>query len=149
MQAVFKRGESESAKGDHAAAAASYLRAAKEFPGDAPRGAGLRERRGRGPEGGRRGHACGRRRQLALTGAYRDRAEAPLAAWTAAATFQAMGLLGDAADLDEALVTNADRSHPAFAKFEHRKDAAYNAVVLRQATGESDRAVADGNAFLP
>ena len=86
--------------------------------------------------------------QLALTGAYRDRAEAPLAAWTAAGTFQAMGLLGDAADLDEALVSNGDRNHPAFAKFEHRKDAAYNAVVLRQATGESDKAVADGNAYL-
>jgi tetratricopeptide (TPR) repeat protein len=147
VQAVFKRGESESAKGDHAAAAASYLRAAKEFPGDARAAQACVNAE---LEAQKAGDVVTLRAasSLALTGAYRDRPEAPLAAWTAAGTFQAMGLLGDAAELDEALVTNADRSHPAFARFEHRKDAAYNAVVLRQATGESDRAVADGNAYL-
>ena len=147
VQAVFKRGETEAAKGDHAAAAASYLRAAKEFPGDARAAqacvnAELEAQKSGDVDTLRAASS------LALTGTYRDRPEAPLAAWTAAGTFQAMGLLGDAAELDEALVTNADRSHPAFAKFEHKKDAAYNAVVLRQATGESDRAVADGNAYL-
>ena len=35
VQAVFKQGEQKAAAGDHAAAAAAYLRAAKEFPKDA------------------------------------------------------------------------------------------------------------------
>ncbi len=38
VQAVFKQGEQKAAAGDHAAAAAAYLRAAKEFPKD-PRAA--------------------------------------------------------------------------------------------------------------
>jgi tetratricopeptide (TPR) repeat protein len=145
VQAVFKRGESESAKGDHAAAAQSYLRAAKEFPGDARAAQACVNAE---LEAQKAGDVDTLRAasQLALTGAYRDRPEAPLAAWTAAGTFQAMGLLGDAAELDEAIVSNGN--HPAFARFEHKKDAAYNAVVLRQATGESDKAVADGNAYL-
>ena len=41
-----------------------------------------------------------------------------------------------------------DREHPNYAKYEHEKDAAYNAVVLRVATGEHDKAIVDGNKFL-
>ena len=42
----------------------------------------------------------------------------------------------------------ADREHPHYQKYEHAKDAAYNAVVLRVATGEHDKAIANGNRFL-
>ncbi len=38
--------------------------------------------------------------------------------------------------------------HPNYQKYEHSKDAAYNAVVLRVATGEHDKAIANGNRFL-
>jgi hypothetical protein len=42
----------------------------------------------------------------------------------------------------------ADRDHPAYQKYEHSKDAAYNAVILREAIGEHDRAVLDGQRYL-
>jgi len=147
VQAVFKQGEQKAAAGDHAAAAAAYLRAANEFPRDA-----------------RAAQACVNAEQeaklagdaktlqdaarLAMGPAYRDKAESPLGAWIAATTLQAMGLLGDAADIAEQMATLGDREHPNYAKFEHERDAAYNAVVLREAIGQHDRAVIDGTKFL-
>ena len=80
--------------------------------------------------------------------AYRDRPESPTGAWIATTTLQAMGLFGEAADLAEQMTSLGDREHPNYAKYEHEKDAAYNAVILREATGEHDRAVLDGNKFL-
>jgi cellulose synthase operon protein C len=59
-----------------------------------------------------------------------------------------MGLLGEAADIAEQMASLGDRGHANYAKFEHERDAAYNAVVLREATGEHDRAVLDGAKFL-
>ena len=86
---------------------------------------------------------------LLVTGKdYRDKPESPIGAWTAATTFQAMGLFAEAAERDEAMAQFADRDHPHYVKFEHTKDAAYNAVVLREAMGDHDRAVLDGQKFL-
>jgi len=79
---------------------------------------------------------------------YRDRPESPMGAWQAATTLQAMGLFADAAEYDEAIASLSDRDHPAYQKFEHTKDATYNAVVLRVATGDTDQAIKDGNKYL-
>jgi tetratricopeptide (TPR) repeat protein len=145
--AVFKQGEQKAAAGDHAAAASAYLRAAKEFPKDA-----------------RAAQACVNAEQeaklagdvktlqeaaqLAMGPQYRDRPESPSGAWIATSTLQAMGLFGEAAEIAEQMTALGDRDHPSYAKFDHEKDAAYNAVILRAATGENDRAVIDGNKFL-
>jgi len=147
VQSVFKQGEQKAAANDHAGAAQAYLRAAREFPKDA-----------------RAAQACVNAELSAqkagdvttlkeaaklVTGKeYATRPEAPQGAWIAASTLQAMGLFGDAADLHEAIVQNADKDHPNYQKFEHAKDAGYNAVVLRVATGEHDKAVAAGNKYL-
>jgi tetratricopeptide (TPR) repeat protein len=147
VQAVFKQGEQKAGAGDHAAAAAAYLRAAKEFPKDA-----------------RAAQACVNAEQeaklsgdvkvlqeaaqLAIGPAYRDKAESPTGGWIATTTLQAMGLFGEAADIAEQMAALGDQAHPNYQKFEHEKDAAYNAVILRQASGENERAVADGNRFL-
>jgi tetratricopeptide (TPR) repeat protein len=147
VQAVFKQGEQKAASGDHAAAASAYLRAANEFPKDA-----------------RAAQACVNAEQeaklagdaktlqeaarLAMGPAYRDKPESPLGAWVAATTLQAMGLLTDAANIAEQMASLGNREHPNYAKYEHEKDAAYNAVVLREATGDHDRAVLDGSKFL-
>jgi len=62
---------------------------------------------------------------------YKDKSESPLGAWTAATSFQSMGLFTEAAEFDEAILSSADREHPHYQKFEHAKDAGYNAVLLR------------------
>ena len=147
VQAVFKQGEQQAAAGDHAAAAAAYLRAANEFPRDA-----------------RAAQACVNAEQeaklagdaktlqeaakLAMGPMYRDKPESPFGAWIATTTLQAMGLLGKAADIAEQMAGLGDREHPNYAKYEHEKDAAYNAVFLREAAGEHDHAVLDGNKYL-
>ncbi len=79
---------------------------------------------------------------------YRDKPESPTGAWIAATTLQAMGLFDDAAEFDEAIAANAEARVPDYAQFEHGKDAAFNAVILRVATGDHDKAIADGNKFL-
>jgi tetratricopeptide (TPR) repeat protein len=145
--AVFKQGEQKASAGDHGAAASAYLRAAKEFPRDA-----------------RAAQACVNAEQeaklsgdvktleeaaqLAMGPQYATRQESPTGAWIATTTLQAMGLFGEAADIAERMASLGDRDHPNYAKFDHERDAAYNAVILREATGDHARAVADGNKFL-
>ena len=147
VQAVFKQGEQKASAGDHAASAAAYLRAANEFPKDA-----------------RAAQACVNAEQearlagdaktlqeaakLAMGPTYRDKPESPVGAWIAATTLQAMGLLGDAANIAEQMANLGDRDHLNYKRYEHEKDAAYNAVVLREAAGDHDRAVFDGGKFL-
>jgi TolA-binding protein len=147
VQAVFKQGEQKSAAGEHLDAAKAYLRAAKEFPKE-PRAAQAcvnaeLEAQKAGDTATLREAA-----QLVTGKDYRDRPESPNGAWIAATTFQSMGLFADAAELDETIAQLDDREHPHYHKFEHTKDAAYNAVVLRVATGEHDKAIADGNRYL-
>jgi cellulose synthase operon protein C len=147
VQAVFKQGEQKGQAGDHIAAAKAYLRAAKEFPKD-PRAAQacvnseLEAQKAGDPQTLKEGA------QLAASKEYRDKAESPQGAWIAATTFQSMGLFADSADFHEAIAALADREHPNYQRFEHARDAAYNAVVLRVATGEHDKAIANGNRFL-
>ncbi|MDP9037556.1 MAG: tetratricopeptide repeat protein [Myxococcota bacterium] len=147
VQAVFKQGEQKAAAGDHPGAAHAYLRAARDFPRD-----------------GRAGQACVNAEQearlsgdvktlqeaaqLSMSPAFRDRPESPLGAWIGTTTLQSIGLFGEAATLAEQMASFNDREHPHYARFEHEKDASYNAVVLREATGEHDRAVHDGEQFL-
>ncbi len=146
VQAVFKQGEQKALAGEHAAAATAFLRAAREFPKDS-----------------RAAQACVNAEVEAKAAAdvttlkaaatlitgkdYRDRPESPQGAWTAATTLQAMGLFSDAAEYDEAFITLAPQ-HSNYRHFEHAKDAAFNAVILRVAGGEHDKAIADGNHFL-
>jgi tetratricopeptide (TPR) repeat protein len=147
VQAVFKQGEQKAAAGDHAAAGAAYLRAAKEFPKD---GRAAQACVNAELEAQKAGDVATLREasQLVTGKDYRDKPESPVGAWTAATTFQAMGLFGDAAQLDEDIASLNDREHPHYQKYEHAKDAAYNAVVLREAMGEHDKAVGDGVKFL-
>jgi tetratricopeptide (TPR) repeat protein len=145
--AVFKQGEQRAASGDHAAAASAYLRAAKEFPNDARAAQACvnaeQEARLSGDV-----KVLQEAAQLAMGPRYAARPESPSGAWLATTTLQAMGLFGEAADLAEAMTSLGDRDHPSYAKFEHEKDAGYNAVILREATGNHARAIADGNKFL-
>ncbi len=147
VQAVFKQGEQKAAAGNHREAARAYLRAAKEFPGD-PRtaqacvNAELEAQKAGDIEVLREGA------KLVTGKAYASKPESPHGAWIAATTFQSMGLFAESAEFHEAIATLADREHPNYQKYDHAKDAAYNAVVLRVATGEHDKAIANGNRFL-
>jgi tetratricopeptide (TPR) repeat protein len=147
VQAVFKQGEQKAAAGDHPAAAAAYLRAAKEFPRDARAAQACVNAEQEAKLSGD-AKTLQEAAQLAMGPSYRDKPESPQGAWIATTTLQAMGLFGEAADIAEQMSTLNDREHPNYAKFEHEKDASYNAVVLRAAQGENDRAVLDGNKFL-
>jgi len=147
VQAVFKQGEQKASAGDHTAAAAAYLRAAKEFSKD-PRAAQACVNAEQEAKLAGDAKTLQEAAQLAMGPAYRDRPESPGGAWIATTTLQAMGLFSEAADLAEQMTSLGDREHPNYAKYEHEKDAAYNAVVLREATGEHDKAVLDGNKFL-
>lgn len=147
VQSVFKQGEQKSQAGDHLGAAKAYLRAAKEFPKE-PRAAQacvnaeLEAQKGGDPT------TLKEAAQLVTGKDYRDRPESPQGAWIAASTFQSMGLFAESAAFHEAISSLADKEHPSYMKFEHAKDAAFNAVVLRVATGEHDKAIANGNRFL-
>lgn len=147
VQAVFKQGEQKSQAGDHLAAAKAYLRAAKEFPKDARAAQACVNAELEAQKAGE--HATLKEAAQLVTGKdYRDKPESPQGAWIAATTFQSMGLFAEAAEFDEAIASLSDREHPHYQRFEHAKDAAYNAVVLRVATGEHDKAIANGNRFL-
>jgi tetratricopeptide (TPR) repeat protein len=147
VQAVFKQGEQKGKANDHLGAAAAYLRAAKEFPKDARAAQACVNAEIEAQKAG--DIATLKEAALLATGKeYRDRPESPLGAWTAATTLQSMGMFADAADFDEAITSLATREHPHYAKFEHMKDAAFNAVLLRVATRDHDKAIADGTKFL-
>jgi tetratricopeptide (TPR) repeat protein len=147
VQAVFKQGEQKAAAGDHAAAASAYLRAANEFPRD-PRAAQACVNAEQEAKLAGDAKTLQEAAKLAMGPAYRDRPESPSGAWIATTTLQAMGLFANAADIAEQMTSLGDRDHPNYAKYEHERDAAYNAVVLREASGEHDRAVIDGGKFL-
>ncbi len=147
VQSVFKQGEQKSVAGDHQGAATAYLRAAKEFPRDQRAAQACVNAE---LEAQKAGDVQTLKEAATLvTGRdYKDKPESPQGAWIAATTFQAMGLYSEAADFYEAIESSATRDYPHYQKFEHAKDAAYNAVILREATGEHDKAIADGNRFL-
>ncbi len=147
VQSVFKQGEQKGLANDHLGAAAAYLRAAKEFPKDTRAAQACVNAE---LEAQKAGDIATLKEAAQLTTGkdYRDKPESPVGAWTAAATLQSMGIFNEAADFDEAIEGLNDREHPYYLKYEHTKDAAYNAVVLRVATSDHDRAIADGTRFL-
>ena len=138
VQSVFRQGEQLSASGDHAKAAAAYLRAAKEFPRE-PKAA---QAAVNAEVEARRGGDFETLRAAAdlLVRNHAGRDEAAQGVWIAATAYQSVGLFSESADYHEAL---ADK----WPKSEHGKDAAYNAVLLRTTVGEHDKAIADGTAF--
>jgi cellulose synthase operon protein C len=147
VQSVFKQGEAKSDAGEYAAAAAAYLRAAREFPKE-PRAAQacINAELAAQKAGDLR---TLKEAALLVTGKeYRDRPESPQGAWIAASTFQSLGLFAEAAEIQELMMQAADKEHPHYLKYEHTKDAGYNAVLLRATTGEHDKAIANGNRFL-
>jgi cellulose synthase operon protein C len=147
VQAVFKQGEQKGAAGEHLDAAKAYLRAAKEFPND-PRAAQACVNAELEAQKAGDTETLKEAAKLVTGKAYATRPESPNGAWIAASTFQSMGLFAESAEFHEAISALADREHPSYQKFEHTKDAAYNAVVLRVATGEHDKAIANGNRYL-
>jgi len=147
VQSVFKQGEQKAAAGEHSAAAAAYLRAAREFPKE-PRAAQACVNAAVSAQKAGEVGTLKEAAQLVTSKDYRDRPEAPQGAWIAATTLQSMGLFAESAEFHESIALLSDREHPHFLKFEHGKDAAYNAVLLREAAGEHDKAIAAGNKFL-
>jgi tetratricopeptide (TPR) repeat protein len=147
VQSVFKQGEQKTAAGDHAAAAAAYLRAAKEFPKD-QRAAQACVNAALSAQKAGDVAALKEAATLSTSKEYRDKPESPQGAWIAAATLQSMGLFAEAAEYDEAIAASNTKEYPHYQKYEHAKDAAYNAVILRAAVGESDKAIANGQRFL-
>jgi cellulose synthase operon protein C len=147
VQAVFKQGEQKAAANDHLGAAAAYLRAAKEFPRESKAAQACVNAELEAQKAGDIA-TLKEAAQLATGKDYRDKPESPIGAWTAAQTLQSMGIFNEAADFDEAIEALNDREHPHYMKYEHTKDAAYNAVVLRVATSDHDKAILDGNRFL-
>lgn len=147
VQAVFKQGEQKAAAGEHGEAARAYLRAAKEFPND-PRAAQACVNAELEAQKAGDVEVLKEAAKLVTGKAYATRSESPHGAWIAAATLQSMGLFAESAEFHEAIAGLADREHPNYLKYEHARDAAYNAVVLRVATGEHDKAIANGNRYL-
>ncbi|MET0595916.1 MAG: tetratricopeptide repeat protein, partial [Polyangiaceae bacterium] len=138
VQSVFKQGEQKAAAGDHAAAAAAYLRAAKEFPRDPRSGQACVNAEIEAQKAG--DIATMKTAADLLITEHRDAPEAALGAWTAATQFQGMGLFADAATYHEVV---AER----FPKSEHAKDAAFNAVLLRTTVGDHEKAIAAGKLY--
>ncbi len=147
VQSMFRQGEQKATANDHAGATGAYLRAAKEYPKD-PRAAQAAV--SAETEARLAGDVTSLKEAATLiTGKdYRDKPESPMGAWTAATTLQAMGLFEDAAEFNEAITSNVEAHVPVYTRYEHAKDAAYNAVVLRVATNDHDKAINDGNKFL-
>lgn len=145
VQATFKQGEQLGAAGDHAGAAKAYLRAAKEFPGD-PRAAQACVNAETEAQRANDVTTLREASQLLTRGEFQTKPEAPLGAWTAANAFQSLGLYSDAAVMHESIAENRER--PNYQKFEHTKDAAFNAVILRTTLGDYGKAIENGNRYL-
>jgi TolA-binding protein len=139
LQSVFKFGEQLAAKGDHKQAAAAYLRATEEFPRDerAPKAyynAGQEWQRAGDLEAAASAYD-------ALIEHHPGSPEGALGAWSAAQMFESIAQFKDAARYYEAYAAR-------FPKEPKREDAYYNALLLRVAAGDNDKAVRAGNDLL-
>ncbi len=136
--AVFKQGEQLAAAGQHGRAAAAYLRAAKEFPGE-PRAA---QAAVNAEVEAKRAADLDTLSVAAnlLSEKFGDRPEVPQGLWIAATTYQEIGLFAEAAAYHEKIAAR-------FPKDEHHKDAAFNAVLLRTTVRDHDLAIKDGEIF--
>jgi outer membrane protein assembly factor BamD (BamD/ComL family) len=138
VQAVFKQGEQLSQKGEHTKAAAAFLRAAREFPREPRAAQAAVNAEVEAKHGG--DFETMRTAADLLVQSHSGREEAAQGVWIAATAYQSVGLFSESAGYHEVV---ADK----WPKYEHAKDAAYNAVLLRTTVGEHDRAIADGNAY--
>src|SRR5882724_7608586 len=136
--AVFKQGEQLALQGEHAQAAAAYLRAANEFPKE-PRAAQAAVNAEVEAKKAGDLETLATATTLLITH-HSQRDEAAQGVWIAATTFQEVGLFSKAADYHATITDNWPKS-------EHHKDAAYNAVLLRATVGEHDKAIDSGNKF--
>jgi TolA-binding protein len=139
LQAVFARGEQLAGRGEHAAAADAYLRAAREFPQDerAPQAyynAGLEHQRG----GNLAGAASAYDQLIQL---HPGTEVGSQGAWAGAQMYESIAQFADAARFYEAYGERFPQSPRA-------ADALYNATLLRVTAGDHDRAVQDGQRFL-
>jgi cellulose synthase operon protein C len=138
VQAVFKQGEQQSARGNHEKAAAAYLRAAKEFPKE-PRAAQAAVNAEIAAK--RAGDMATLEAAVTvLIAEHQSRPEAPQGVWIAATTYQQVGLFSEAANYHDVIVDKWPR-------YEHHKDAAFNAVLLRATIGEHNKAIDSGNKY--
>jgi TolA-binding protein len=139
VQAVFKQGEQLAAKGEHAKAAAAYLRAATEFPKEeraakAAVNAEIEARRAADLPTLKEAAAL-------LIKDHKSQSEAAQGVWIAADTYQSLGLYSDAASYDQTIVES-------WPHYEHHKDAAYNAVLLYTTVGDHDNAIRSGKEYM-
>ncbi|HTM46593.1 MAG TPA: tetratricopeptide repeat protein [Polyangiaceae bacterium] len=136
--AVFKQGEQFGNQGDHAKAATAYLRAASEFPTE-PRAA---QAAINAEIEAKKSADLTTLRAAAqiLIDHHLNQPEAAQGLWIAATTHQSLGLFPEAADYHDLVVQK-------FPGSEHHKDAAYNAVLLRSAVGDRERANAAGDRY--
>jgi len=139
LQSVFKFGEQLAAKGQHKEAAQAYLRATEEFPRDE-----------RAPKAyynaGQEWQQAGDLEAAAaaydgLIEHHPGTSEGALGAWSAAQMFESIAQFKDAARYYESYAAR-------FPQAGKREDAYYNALLLRVAAGDSDKAVRDGNDLL-
>jgi TolA-binding protein len=139
LQSVFKSGEQLASKGEHKKAAEAYLRATEEFPRDerAPKAyynAGQEWQRAGDLEAAASAYD-------GLIEHHPGTPEGALGAWSAAQMFESIAQFKDAARYYEAYAAR-------FPKEPKREDAYYNALVLRIAAGDDDKAVRAGNELL-
>jgi len=139
LQAVFKTGEQLADRGDHAAAAAAYLRAAREFPNDerAPQAfynAGLERQRDGDLAGAEEAYGL-------LVDRHPATEVGAQGAWAAAQMYESIAQFDDAARWYE---TYGAR----FPEGPKHADALYNATLLRVTTGDHGEAVRNGERFL-
>lgn len=138
VEAVFAIGAQRAARGEHAAAAAAFERAAREWPDD-PRAA--RALHNAGLEHRRAGDlAAAEASWSALVAAHPGTEEGARGAWDAARTYASVALLGDAARWYE---TYAAR----FPEAPRVPDALHDATRLRLAVGDHEAAVGNAARF--
>ena len=136
--AVFKQGEQLSEQGEHAKAAAAYLRAASEFPKEPRAAQAAVNAEVEAKKAGDLETLSAATNRLITD--HPQREEAAQGVWIAATTFQGVGLFSKSAEYHAAIADNWPKS-------EHHKDAAYNAVLLRTTVGEHDKAIDSGQKF--
>lgn len=139
VQSMFKVGEQLAERGEHAAAADAYLRAAEEFPREARAkqalyNAGLERQRAGDLPGAAQAYEL-------LIERHPGSSEGATGAWAAAQMFESIAQFGDAARFYEAYGRR-------FPEGEKAHEATYNAVLLRLTAGDWDEAVSVGRYYL-
>ncbi|HEY8428042.1 MAG TPA: tetratricopeptide repeat protein [Sandaracinaceae bacterium] len=139
LQAVFAIGEQLAGRGEHAAAAEAYMRAAREFPRDerAPQAyfnAGIEYQRA-----GNLAGAASAYDQLIAS--HPGTAVGAQGAWAGAQMYESIAQFADAARFYEAYGEH-------FPRAERAADALYNATLLRVTAGDAASAVRNGQRFL-